>query len=98
MRSDFFQLFASIIQNYMFLFVINLWNMIPQVSVDLESPEYDCGWQVVNNSPIQGYTYPDDYIPLIYYDMNPWLWVQTAHCILLWLWMVPELIVWCIYI
>lgn len=43
MRSDFFQLFASIIQNYMFLFVINLWNMIPQVSVDLESPEYDCG-------------------------------------------------------
>ena len=72
MRSDFFQLFASIIQNYMFLFVISLWNMILQVSVDLRSSEYDCGWQVVNNSPIQVYTYQDDYIPLIY-DMNPWL-------------------------
>ena len=36
MRSDFFQLFASIIQNDMFLFVISLWNMILQVSVDPE--------------------------------------------------------------
>ena len=71
--------------------------MILQVSVDLRSPEYDCGWQVVDNSPIQGYTYPDDCIPLIY-DMNPWLWVQTVNCILLWLWMVPELVVWCLNI
>ena len=56
--------------------------MIFQVSVDLRSPEYDCGWQVVDNSPIQDYTYPDDYIPIIY-DMNSRLWVQTVHCILL---------------
>ena len=49
----------------MFLFVISLWNVILQVSVDLRSPEYDRGWQVVNDSPTQDYTYPDDYIPLI---------------------------------
>ena len=63
------------------------------------SPEYDCGWQVVNKIPIQGFTYPEYYIPLIY-DMNPWLWVQTVHCILIrcdceW---VPELVVWCLNI
>ena len=46
------------------------------------SPDYDCGWQVVNKIPIQGFTYPEYYIPLIY-DMNPWLWVQTVHCILI---------------
>jgi len=45
-----------------FLFFISLWNIILQVSVDLRSSEYDCGWQVVNNSPIQDYTFPNDYI------------------------------------
>ena len=61
----------------------------PSGDVDLRSPEYDCGSQVVNNSPIQDYTFPNSCIPLIY-DMNPRLWVQTVHCILLWLSMVPE--------
>ena len=41
--SDFFQLFVSFIQNYMFLFVKGKWNMIVRVSVDLCSPECDCG-------------------------------------------------------
>ena len=96
-QSDFFQLFASTILNYMFLFAIGLRNMILLLSVDLRSPVYDRGWQVVNNSPIQDYTYPDDYVPRIY-DMNRWLWVQTVHCIFLWLWMVPEIVVWCLNI
>ena len=75
----------------MFLFFISLWNIIRQVSADLRSPEYNCDGQVVNNTPMQDYTYPNDYIPLIY-DMNSRVWVQTVHRILLRLSMFPELV------
>ena len=37
----------------------------------LHGPEYDCGWQVVNNGHIQDYTYPDDYIPL--FKFRTWI-------------------------
>ena len=59
------------------------------------SPEYDCGWQVVNKIPIQGFTL---YSTNLWHESLVMSSNRSLYFNLLWLWMVPELVVWCLNI
>lgn len=59
------------------------------------SPEYDCGWQVVNKIPIQGFTL---YSTNLWHESLVMSSNRSLYFNLLWLWMVPDLVVWCLNI